>query len=85
MMGDAPWQNPHPMERTTELYVEISICEAFGKWPSEFLALSDTEQRMLKKYHLLKNAKELYHSLTKEDQFHFDSIWWGVRKRSTKY
>jgi hypothetical protein len=80
-MADTGWNNPHPMERSTDLYIEIAICESFGKWPSEFDKLTSTEQKTLKRYYLLKNGKELYASLTKEDKFRFFSIWWGAAKR----
>ena len=83
MLGDAPWKNPHPLERTTELEMEIAIARSFGKWVSEFWELSDVEQKLYRDEWLKKSAKEFYASLPKEDKFYCYSIWWGIRERST--
>jgi hypothetical protein len=66
------------MERTTQLYNEMQVCEVFGKWYHEFVSLPDDEQYQHMQYVMLKNAKTAYANKLEKERPQFFSWWWGL-------
>lgn len=62
---------PHPMERTSEMFLEFEACEAFGVLPHVFYNLPDIEQYAMLQYVHMKKLRQAYANTPKKDRFFF--------------
>ena len=75
-------QATRAIERDTPLYRDCDIARLFGKFPSEFYALSEEEQVLLRTYFDLFHAKQGYQYYTKEDKHYWPQPPPEKRQRS---